>query len=75
MYLWEPGKPISPVQGRQTAIELCCWTASTLRYHLLSNDSAFCLGVDILPEQGCLIGDYKLPYTRVEGGRGPTITR
>ena len=39
------------MQGRQTAVEFCCLTASTLRYHLLSNPQACVLGIDLLPEQ------------------------
>ena len=39
------------MQGKQTAVEFCCLTASTLRYHLLSNSQALVLGIDLLPEQ------------------------
>ena len=48
--LWEPGRQISPLSGVQTAVEWCCLTGSTLRYHLLSNPSARAVGMDVLPE-------------------------
>ena len=49
--LWEPGRQISPLSGKQTAMEWCCLTGSTLRYHLLSNPVACAIGMDLLPER------------------------
>ena len=58
---------MSPQSGAQTAVELCCLTASTLRYHLLSNEQATVLGIDLLPEDNIrqLVQD-QLPADRRE---------